>query len=95
MAFEETPQKPLMSLSKKIAYSIIGGILITLSTSILPNNTMIGASNSGYPFPWFSQPLYPIGSLPNIIWPAILLDIGVWSLVAFMIIYAYQFLKSR
>ena len=82
-----------MTLNKKIGYSIIGGSLITLVTSILPNNTVIGASNSGYPFPWLSQPLNPIGSLPTIIWEALLLDIGVWTIVAFVIIMVYQALK--
>lgn len=84
-----------MTIGRRIIYSIFGGSLITLITSILPNNTVIGASNFGYPFPWLSQPLYPIGSLPTLIWPAVLLDVVVWGLVAFVMIIAYQFLKSR
>jgi hypothetical protein len=95
MAFDDTISKPSMTIGKRTIYSIIGGFLITLVTSIIPNNTLIGASNSGYPFPWLSQPLYPIGSLPTIIWEALLIDVVVWGLVAFVLIVTYQFLKSR
>jgi hypothetical protein len=95
MAFDDTPEESSLSLSKKIMYSIIGGIFITLGTSILPNNTVIGASNFGYPFPWLSQPLYPIGSLPTLIWSAVIIDIGVWSLVSFVVVILYNFFKSR
>jgi hypothetical protein len=84
-----------MGLGKKAGYSIIGGAIITLVTSMMPNNSLIGASNSGYPFPWLSQPLYPIGSTPTIIWSSVLLDIVVWTLVVFVMIIAYHFLKSQ
>jgi hypothetical protein len=95
MAFDESSPEPIIPLEKKIAYSIILGTIITLVTSQLPNNTVIGASNSGYPFPWLSQPLYPIGSPATIIWEALLIDAVVWIFVAFVIIYAYQYYKSR
>ncbi|TFG26423.1 hypothetical protein EU528_14405 [Candidatus Thorarchaeota archaeon] len=95
MAFEETPQISSINLRKTIVFSIIGGLIITLVTSILPNNTAIGASNSGYPFPFLSQPLYPIGSPPTIIWSAVIIDMSVWAVLAFVVIFVYQLLKSR
>jgi hypothetical protein len=95
MAFDDTPHEPNIPLSKKLGYSIAGGFIITLLTSILPNNTAIGASNSGYPFPWLSQPLYPIGSPPTIIWEALAIDTFVWVFAVFVIILVYQMVKSR
>ena len=90
MAFDETSKEPIMTLNKRIAYSLAGGSLIALLTSILPNNTAIGASNFGYPFPWLSQPLYPIGSPPTIIWEGFAIDAIVWILVVFVITSIYN-----
>ena len=95
MAFDETPQESRISLNKKIIYALIGGAVITLVTSIIPNNTTIGASNFGYPFPWVYLPLYPIGSPPTIIWTALTIDDIAWTIVAFVLIIGYYFFKSR
>jgi len=95
MAFEDVPQNSSMALDIKIAYSIIIGATLTLVTSILPNNTVIGASNFGYPFPWLSYPLYPVGSLPTVFFTALGLDVILLTIMAFVIISIYQFLKSR
>ena len=95
MAFDETSQEPFMTLSKRIVYSIGGGAIIALLTSLLPNNTVIGASNFGYPFPWLFQPLYPVGIPPTIIWEGLAIDIIVWVIVSFVIINIYHFIKSR
>jgi hypothetical protein len=95
MAFDETSPEQTIPLNKKIAYSIILGTIITLVTSQLPNNTVIGASNTGYPFPWLSQPLYPIGSPATIIWEALLIDAAVWTIVGFVLVIIYQIIKSR
>ena len=78
-----------------IGYSIIGGVMITLATALVPNTTLIGASNFGYPFPWLSQLLYPIGSPFTIIWSALLVNILVWAVLAFVVIIILQILKSR
>ena len=95
MAFEETPPASSMNLSKMIGYSLIGGIIVTIVTSIMPNNTAIGASNSGYPFPWLSQPLYPIGIPPTIIWEALAIDGIAWTIAVFVLLVGYKFFKSR
>jgi hypothetical protein len=84
-----------MSFSKIIAYSVIGGVLITLATSIIPNTALIGASNSGYPFAWLSQPLYPIGSLPTIILEGLIVDLVIWSVIAFVLVMVYTHVKSK
>ena len=95
MAFEKTPQKSSLELDKKIAYSILIGAFLTLVSSLIPNNTALGASNFGFPFPWLSYPLYPIGSPPNVIWIAFGIDVFILIIIAFVIVSAYQFLKSR
>ncbi len=95
MAFEESSQETSIGLDKKIAFSIILGVFITLVTALIPNNTVIGASNFGYPFPWVSYPLYPIGSPPTIMFTAFGVDIIIMTIIAFVVINTYQFLKSR
>jgi hypothetical protein len=95
MAFKETPHESSLELDRKIAYSILIGAFLTLVSSIIPNNTAIGASNFGFPFPWLSYPLYPIGSPPSVIWTAFGIDVILLILIAFVIVSAYQFLKSR
>ena len=95
MAFKETPQKSSLELDKKIAYSILIGAFLTLVSSLIPNNTAIGASNFGYPFPWVSYPLYPIGSPPTVIWTAFGIDVILLIIIAFVIVSTYQFFKSK
>ncbi len=95
MTFEETPQESSLDLDQKIAYSIIVGAFLTLVTALIPNNTAIGASNYGYPFPWLSYPLYPVGSPPTVIWAAFGIDVLLLILIAIILISVYQFVKSR
>ena len=95
MAFDEDSHTSSINYSRMIGYSIIGGVMITLATALVPNTTLIGASNFGYPFPWLSQLLYPIGSPFTIIWSALLVNILVWAVLAFVVIIILQILKSR
>lgn len=95
MAFEETTQESSLALDKKIAYSIFIGAFLTLVTALIPNNTAIGASNYGYPFPWLSYPLYPIGSPPTVIWTAFGIDVLLLIIIGFVTVSVYHFLKSR
>ena len=95
MAFEEAQSESSMDLDKKIAFSIIIGAFLTLVTSVIPNNTAIGTSTFGLPFPWLSYPLYPIGSQPTVIWAAFGIDVILLIVIAFLVINAYLFLKSR
>lgn len=82
MAFDDAPQKQSIDPGTKVAYSIIIGAFLTLVTATIPNNTAIGASNFGYPFPWLSYPLYPVGSPPTVIWTAFGIDVILLIIIA-------------
>jgi len=95
MAFEENPQEPFMTFGKRIVFSIIGGLLITLATSVQLNTALLGTSSYGYPFAWLSQPLYPVDSPITLLWGGLFQDIMVWTIVAFLILALYQALRQR
>ncbi|MBY8997598.1 MAG: hypothetical protein KGD60_07690 [Candidatus Thorarchaeota archaeon] len=95
MAFEEDSQTSFMTRGQKVAYSVVGGFVFTLATALLPNTALIGTSAHGYPFPWLSQPLYPPGSPMILLWTGLVLDILVWTVVAFLVITLYQVLRKK
>ncbi|MHA2397042.1 MAG: hypothetical protein ACXAC0_10090 [Candidatus Thorarchaeota archaeon] len=95
MAFEEEPQALFITLSLKVAYSVVGGIVLTLATVLFPNTALIGTSAYGYPFPWLSQPLYPLGGPMVLLLTGLIFDLLVWTVVAFLVITFYQVLKKK
>lgn len=95
MAFDETSQKRIILCGKNILYSIIGGVFITLATSLIPNAGLLGTSKYGFPFAWLSQLLYPIGSPLTLLWTGLILDLLVWITAVFLIITIYQISKPK
>ena len=95
MAFEEEAQASFMTLSLKVAYSVVGGFVLTLATALLPNTALIGTSAHGYPFPWLAQPLYPQGSPMVFLWTGLIFDLLVWIVVAFLVITLYHVLRKK
>ena len=95
MAFEEDSQTSFMTRGQKVSYSVVGGFVFTLATVLLPNTALIGTSAHGHPFPWLAQPLYPQGSPMVLLWTGLILDLLVWTVVAFLVITLYQVLRKE
>ena len=79
-------------------FSLIGGIIVTGITGLLPNPTeeIIGAEKWGFPFYWLSQAIYP-GAEKIINWSNFLIDILIWSAIIILIVSLidYLFAKTR
>lgn len=95
MAFEEDSQASIMTLGQKVVYSVVGSLVFTLITALLPNTAIIGSSAHGYPFPWLAQPLYPQGGPTILLWIGLILDLLVWTVAAFLVITLYQVLRKE
>ena len=86
MTFAENSRISSMKMGRKVLYSFVGGSLITLITAILPNNAVIGTSGYGFPFPWLAQSFYPPGGPMMLLIGSLILDILVWTIIAFIVI---------
>ena len=93
MTFAKSSQRSFMSLGQKVVYSIVGGFVFTLITALFPNVAMIGSLAHGYPFPLLAQSFYPPGGPMIFLWSGLVLDVFVWTVVAFLVIKLYQVLR--
>lgn len=93
MTFAEDSRISSMKMGKKVFYAFVGGSIITLITAYLPNYTVIGTSAYGFPFPWLVQSFYPPGGPMMLFIIGLVLDIFVWTIIAFIVITLY--LKIR
>ena len=93
MTFAESSQTSFMTLGHKVIYSVVGGFVFTLLTALSPNVAIIGFSAYGFPFPWLAQSFYPPGSPMIFLWSGLVLDVFVWTVVAFLVIKLYQVLR--
>ena len=76
---------------KTLLMSLLRGTGITLITGLVPRKTLLGATHYGWPIAWLirivsSSQHNPWRILP--IW--FVLDIAVWSLFAFLLVYFLQ-----
>jgi len=70
-----------------LLYAIIGGVIITLLTGLIPNTSpeLLGALHYGYPFPWFIRIVYP--QFPwHINEINLINDIAFWSVTATIVL---------
>jgi hypothetical protein len=81
---------------KTLIFALIGGIVITLLTG-LANNTpemLVGAVYYGYPLPWLEMLVIAPQYFPWHVRPLrLVLDIIVWAVVVWIILYAVS--KTR
>ena len=83
-----------MTLGQRVTYSIVGGLVLTLLTALLPFTAFIGTLAHGYPLPWLSQPIWPQGGPMTVLWNGLILDIIVWTVLVFYVIKLYQVLRK-
>lgn len=94
MPFTENSQMSSKKMGRNVLYSFVGGSLIALITAIFPNNAVIGTSAYGFPFPWLAQSFYPPGGPMMFLIGGLILDILVWTILAFIAITLYLKLRK-
>jgi len=81
---------------KTLVFAVIGGIVITLLTG-LANHTpemLVGAVYYGYPFAWLEMLVIAPQYFPWVVRPLrLVLDIVVWAIVVWIILFAVS--KAR
>ena len=81
---------------KTLVFAVIGGIMITLLTG-LANHTpemLVGAVYYGYPFAWLEMLVIAPQYFPWVVRPLrLVLDIVVWAIVVWIILFAVS--KAR
>ena len=97
-----------MYIEKKLfVFSILIGLGITLLSSVLINNVvigefpdirfvsipMLGVSYWGYPLPWMKQVVYP-GAVKEPIWSHLVIDVVYWSMFVYIVKGLYTAIKS-
>jgi len=83
---------------KTLMLAIIGGILITLVTALV-NTTpgmLVGAVYYGYPFPWLVMLVIAPQYFPWHVRPVrLILDIVVWAIVVWVILFVVSKVRSK
>ena len=86
----------LKASMKTLVFAVIGGIVITLLTG-LANHTpemLVGAVYYGYPFAWLEMLVIAPQYFPWVVRPLrLVLDIVVWAIVVWIILFAVS--KAR
>lgn len=91
---------------KTLIYSVLIGLSITLLSSLITNNTvigefpditfvsipMLGVSYWGYPLPWMKLIIYP-GEVKEPIWIHFIIDIVYWTVLILVIKTLYGSVK--
>ena len=80
-----------MKVNNKALYSLIGGVVITLITGLLPSPTQIvGIGFWGLPWPWLS-----LGADTEVIWQNLFFDTIAWIVVTYVGIELFESLKFK
>jgi hypothetical protein len=78
----------MKKLTKITIYSVICGIILTLATLFLGGQP-IGGGPIGFPFPGLHSTVLPSNSGYTFDWTGLILDILIWSVVSFVILFVY------
>ena len=88
----------MKSSTKTLIFAVIGGIVITLLTGLI-NNTpgmLVGAVWYGYPFPWLIMYVIAPQYFPWHVRPIrLILDIVVWAVVVWVILYVVSKVRKK
>lgn len=75
---------------KRLIYALIGGVIVALSTGLIPNikPMLVGATHYGYPFRWLSRLIIAPNYFP---WRVDVLnlvaDIIVWAIIVGVVLF--------
>jgi len=85
--------------AKLLIGSVVGGVLITLLSGLLPNTPemLVGAEHFGFPLPWLRRVVYPGAPLevPPEYYANLAVDIVVWALVVGVILFILTRRKKK
>jgi fucose permease len=83
---------------KTVVFAVIGGVVITLLTGLI-NHTpemLVGAVYYGYPFAWLEMMVVAPQYYPWVVRPLrLVLDIVVWAVVVWVILFAVSRARKK
>jgi len=83
---------------KTLIFAIIGGVVITLLTGLI-NRTppmLVGAVYYGYPFAWLEMMVIAPQYFPWVVRPVrLILDIVVWTIVVWVILFVVSKVRKK
>jgi hypothetical protein len=90
--------KTLKSSMKMVVYAIVAGVVITLLTGLIGNTPemLVGAVYYGYPFAWLEMMVVAPQYFPWVVRPLrLILDIVVWAVVVWVILFVVSKAKKK
>jgi len=86
------------SSMKIVVYAVVAGIAITLLTGLIGNTPemLVGAVYFGYPFAWLEMMVIAPQYFPWVVRPIrLILDIVVWAVVVWVILFVVSKAKKK
>jgi len=86
------------SSMKMVVYAVVAGVVITLLTGLIGHTPemLVGAVYSGYPFAWLEMMVVAPQYFPWVVRPIrLILDIVVWAVVVWVILFAVSKAKKK
>ena len=86
------------SSMKILVYAVVAGIAITLLTGLIGNTPemLVGAVYFGYPFAWLEMMVIAPQYFPWVVRPIrLILDIVVWAVVVWVILFVVSKAKKK
>jgi len=88
----------LKSSMKMLVYAFVAGVVITLLTGLIGDTPemLVGAVYYGYPFAWLEMMVVAPQYFPWVVRPIrLILDIVVWAVVVWVILFAVSKAKKK
>jgi len=88
----------LKSSMKMLVYAVVAGVVITLLTGLIGDTPemLVGAVYYGYPFAWLEMMVVAPQYFPWVVRPIrLILDIVVWAVVVWVILFAVSKAKKK
>ncbi|MGA2625977.1 MAG: hypothetical protein ABSF63_02820 [Candidatus Bathyarchaeia archaeon] len=86
------------SSMKMVVYAVVAGVVITLLTGLIGDTPemLVGAVYYGYPFAWLEMMVVAPQYFPWVVRPIrLILDIVVWAVVVWVILFAVSKAKKK
>lgn len=80
-----------MDRTKLIGSSLVGGVILTLSTGLITLRTLPGASHFGFPMAWLIRRVLVSEYFPwRIHWFGFVVDLLVWTAIVMVVLVLYD-----
>jgi len=85
-----------MDRTRLVGLALAGGVVLTLLTGLVPLRTLLGATHYGVPLPWLVRRVLAPEYFPwRVRWVGLLVDLVVWTAVAFVALGLYDRFRNR